>query len=211
MQFLMKLAGIVGFIIVVGNSITRCSDDEDASRIKAADVAAPVVTDAPVYTAVSHDMTEAMPVTPEEESDCYADVSPALRALINDIGACDLETALRRHNSSVLSVIPAKGFKEGVAGVFKKYHLHVNQNADVECSDLPLVKIDPRPGCVILIHVSRVRDSGKYSELAGWSALWFRGVGDAAFKPISPFAEHLSTSNDSMLKVGGFMEASDRP
>ncbi|MCQ3018324.1 hypothetical protein NLO83_22350 [Pseudomonas tremae] len=211
MQFLMKLAGIVGFIIVVGNSITRCSDDGDVSRIPAADVPAPAVSDAPVYAAVSPDMTEALPVTPEEENDCYTDVSPPLRALINDIGACDLETALRRHNSSVLSVIPAKGFKEGVAGVFKKYHLHVNQNADVECSDLPLVKIEPRPGCVILIHVSRVRDSGKYSELAGWSALWFRGVGDSAFKPISPFAEHLSTSNDSMLKVGGFMEASDRP
>lgn len=120
MQFLMKLAGIVGFIIVVGNSITRCSDDEDVSRIAAADVAAPVVTDAPAYTAVSHDMTEALPDTQEEENDCYTDVSPALRALINDIGACDLETALRRHNSSVLSVIPVKGFKEGVAGVFKE-------------------------------------------------------------------------------------------
>ncbi|MEE4889728.1 hypothetical protein V2K64_13275 [Pseudomonas alliivorans] len=211
MQFLMKLAGIVGFIIVVGNSITRCSDDGDVSRIAAADVPAPVVSDAPVYAAVSPDITEALPVTAEEENDCYTDVSPPLRALINDIGACDLEAALRGHSSSVLSVIPAKGFKEGVAGVFKRYHLHVNQNADVECSDLPLVKIDPRPGCVILIYVSRVRDSGTYSELAGLSASWFRGVGDSTFKPISPFAEHLSTSNDSMLKVGGFMEALDRP
>ena len=42
-----------------------------------------------------------------------------------------ITTRLERHDSSVLSFIPATGYKDGVAGVFRDYRLHINNNGEL--------------------------------------------------------------------------------
>lgn len=213
MRFVMNLAALIGLVVVIVSGVNRCSGGDSS---EATMVTTPVgVGEDQNASGELVDLTSDEPDNEVEDPEvagyrCYTDVSPKLRSLIDEIKACDLENALGRHDSSVLSIIPAKGFKHGVSDVFKKYHLHVNSNVSVSCQDQPWPDTKS-PGCKIGIYVSRIRASNQYSDLAGWSAVWFRGVDDATFKPVSQFAEHISSANDSMLRVGGFMDVSDRP
>lgn len=213
MQFLMNLAALIGLVVAIVSGVNRCSGDGPSEVVAATPAVTVNEEKKPPMELV--DLTSDEPDIEVEEPEvvgyrCYSDVSPKLRSLIDEIRACDIENALGRHDSSVLSIIPAKGFKHGVADVFRKYRLHVNQNVSVNCQDQPWPDTGAS-GCKIGIYVSRIRSSNKYSDLAGWSAVWFRGVDDATFKPMSQFAEHISNANDSMLRVGGFMDVSDRP
>lgn len=214
MQFFMKLMGCVGIVFAISQGVTRCSGDNEKARV----AVKYVVNETPQTVdlqAKENSVSESLLgqeslATVEEDSQCYSGVSSKLRSLIDDIHACDLESALGNHDSSALKIIPARGYKNGVAGVFKKYRLHVNQNVDVTCRDEPWPDTGVA-GCKVGIYVSRIRASNKYSDLAGWTAVWFRGVSDSSFRPVSPFAEHISTVNDSMLRIGGLMDVSDRP
>lgn len=213
MRFVMNLAALIGLAVVIVSGVNRCSGGDPSEATK---VTQPVgVSENQNASGELVDLTSDEPDNEIEGPEvaghsCYRDVSPELRSLIDEIKACDLENALGKHDSSVLSIIPAKGFKHGVADVFRKYRLHVNQNVSVNCQDQPWPDTGAS-GCKIGIYVSRIRASNKYSDLAGWSAVWFRGVNDAYFKPVSQFAEHISNANDSKLRVGGFMDVSDRP
>ena len=214
MQFLMKLMGCIGIVFAITQGVTRCSGGNEKARV----AVRYVVNETPQTGDLQTKENIAPETLPgdknlakvEEDAECYSGVSPKLRALIDDIHACALENALGNHDSSALKIIPARGYKNGVAGVFKKYRLHVNQNADVSCRDEPWPDTGAA-GCKVGFYVSRIRASNKYSDLAGWTAVWFRGVNDASFRPVSPFAEHISTVNDSILRVGGLMDMSDRP
>lgn len=142
---------------------------------------------------------------------CYSRASKELGALIVAIKACDREDALLEHDSNALAILPAHGFRDGVAGVFKKHQLHVNQNSEVACNDRPVGSFAPTAGCYLSIYVSRKRSSGKYSDLAGWHAIWFRGVQDVEFRPMNNIAEYLTHEDASFLKKGGMLEVADRP
>jgi hypothetical protein len=214
MQFLIKLMGCIVMVFAITQGVTRCSGGGEESKI-----AVKPVSNEPQQTGYLQSkensspespLTDESQVTVDEGSDCYSGVSPKLRSLIDDIHACDLENALGNHDSSALKIIPARGYKNGVAGVFKKYRLHVNQNVGVTCRDEPWPDTGAA-GCKVGIYVSRIRASNKYTDLAGWTAVWFRGVNDSSFRPVSPFAEHISTVNDSILRAGGLMDVSDRP
>lgn len=215
MQFLMKLMGCIGIVFAISQGVTQCSGSNEK---KARVVVKYVVNETPQtgdLQAKENSAPEPLVMgesleAVDEGAGCYGDVSPKLRSLIDDIHACDLENALGNHDSSALKIIPARGYKNGVAGVFKKYRLHVNQNVDVTCRDEPWPDTGAA-GCKVGIYVSRARASNKYSDLAGWTAVWFRGVNDSSFRPVSSFAEHISSVNDSILRVGGFMDVSDRP
>ncbi|MNJ34590.1 hypothetical protein D3C77_293090 [compost metagenome] len=214
MQFFMKLMGCIGIVFAISQGVTRCSGGNEKARVAVKYVVneTPQTGDLQTKENSAPDslLGEESLATVEEDSECYSGVSPKLRSLIDDIHACDLENALGNHDSSALKIIPARGYKNGVAGVFKKYRLHVNQNVDVTCRDEPWPDTGAA-GCKVGVYVSRIRASNKYSDLAGWTAVWFRGVNDSSFKPVSPFAEHISTVNDSILRAGGLMDVSDRP
>ncbi|MBD9459164.1 hypothetical protein IB241_15890 [Pseudomonas sp. PDM05] len=214
MQFVMKLAGCVGIVFLITQGVSRCSGGEENPKI----VTKPFINETQLISALQAKddsapeslLSDEGIATADEGSECYSDVSPKLRSLIDDIRACEVENALGNHDSSALKIIPARGYKNGAAGVFKKYRLHVNQNADVTCRDEPWPDTGAA-GCKVGVYVSRIRASNQYSDSAGWTAVWFRGVNDSSFRPVSPFAEHISTVNDSILRVGGLMDVSDRP
>lgn len=142
---------------------------------------------------------------------CYFRASKELGALILAIKACDRENALLDHDVSALAILPAPGFKDGVAGVFRKHRLHINLNSEVLCSDRPSGAFAPTAGCYVSIYVSRERPSGKYSDLAGWHAIWFRGLKDHQFRPMNNVAEYLTSEDESFLRKGGMLEIADRP
>jgi hypothetical protein len=142
---------------------------------------------------------------------CYNFASPELGALIMNIKACDAEDQLLGHNPAPLKMIPAKGFKDGVAGVFKKFSLHVNKNAEIACNDHIQLPNVSGGGCLLTVYVSRRRANNSYSELAGWPAIWFRGVQEPEFRPMNKVAQYLSTADQEFLKKGGIVDIGDRP
>ena len=210
MQFLMKLVGCVVVVIAIANGLSKCSESSESASAVTKATPAPSIDELDNIDAFNDQESDEMDVSADESDKCYTGVSPKLRSLIDEIHACDLENALGNHDSSALKIIPVRGYRDGVAGVFKKYRLHVNQNVDVTCQDQPWADTGSA-GCMVGIYVSRIRASNKYSDLAGWTAVWFRGVNDTSFRPVSPFAEHISKANDSILRIGGLMDVSDRP
>ncbi len=139
------------------------------------------------------------------------DIDARVEKLATTLHIDKIQDRLTEHDSSVLSVIPSQGFKNGVAGVFKRHNLYVTENAEAICeSQIPMGGGVHKPGCYISIYVSRKRASGRYTDLAGFHASWFRGIDEAEFRPTSGFAEHLSKP-DSYLIQGGFLEQMDRP
>lgn len=205
----LKLCGWIGFGALVIHFVSAMSEPSDPP-------AAVITTASPAQAIASIDVVrdsgDADNAEDEEVSyQCYSSVSEPLGALIMEIKACDVEDALLGRDIRALSILPANGFKDGVAGVFKKHQLHINQNAEVMCSDHPAPTISKTPGCSISIYVSRVRASGKYSDLAGWQAIWFRSVGEKTFTPINKVAGYLTKAEPWFLKSGGMLDNEDRP
>ena len=197
----LKLCGWIGFGALVVHFVSAMSGPED-----------PLSSSTAATSAQPGFVEHAGAVEDEDVSyQCYSSVSERLGALIMDIKACDFEDALLRREIQALSALPADGFRNGVAGVFKKYRLHINQNAEVMCSDHPAPTISQTPGCSVSIYVSRVRASGKYSDLAGWQAIWFRSIGEKTFRPVNKVAGYLTNAEPWFLRSGGMLDNEDRP
>jgi hypothetical protein len=127
--------------------------------------------------------------------------------LLDEVHIENIEKKLQRHDASALSIIPSVS---GTAySVFAKYNLHVNDNSAAGCYRTAIKPLK-ESGCIISIYVSRKRASGKYSELAGFHAVWIRGLTDQAFTPANEWAEHISNA-DSWLSFGGALDTQDRP
>jgi hypothetical protein len=211
MGALLKLFGFVALVVVVVHKCSQFTESDSPEPVAAPAVTAPGVSlsqtsDVPVIPIVTDE-----PKDEDASYQCYSNVTKRLGALIMEIKACDAEDALLGHDIRALSILPAPGFKDGVAGVFKKHRLHINQNAEIMCSDRSNLAIAPTAGCLLAIYVSRQRASGKYSDLAGWHAIWFRGVGDKVFRPVNNVAGYLSQEAPWFLKSGGLLDNEDRP
>jgi hypothetical protein len=134
------------------------------------------------------------------------DVQSKVDVLATKVNIERIDEGVAKHDASVLAVIPSKGFKDGVSGVFKKFNLYITSNASAWCrTDMKM-----GPGCEIEIYFSRKRASGQYSDLAGFHAIWFRGIDDKTFKPINGGASRL-TITDNFLQLGGPIDTQDRP
>jgi hypothetical protein len=220
MNSFFKAVGWIAVLVWVGRMVAQHLDTPEvvqpivvhqaAVSTSASDI--PELPDSPNVGGSGPVQTEA---TADEDNrvmdDCFFMVSPEVKALIDKIKGCDIKHRIRKHDSSALAIIPAQGYKDGMAGVFKAFRLHINQNMEVACDDHHLYNADPQPGCMITVYVSRVRASGKYSDLAGWRASWFRGINEKSFHPASGFANYLSAGDVQMLNFGGFVDAEDRP
>jgi hypothetical protein len=65
-----------------------------------------------------------------------------------------LESLLSQSDPKVLSMLPASGFKQGVAGFFKKYHLYVVPGSESTwCIDVQMGNAEP--GCYIEFYFTR--------------------------------------------------------
>ena len=133
---------------------------------------------------------------------------PALSADALNLDA--INARLERHDSSVLSIIPSKDYKSGVAGVFKAYRLHVGNNGEIYYRDTAIPEKRIPKGYYISIFVSRIRTSGQYSDLAGFHAVWFKGEDDRDFRPFNGWARRIS-DHDSWLNFGSPIDTMDRP
>jgi hypothetical protein len=125
-----------------------------------------------------------------------------------------INAQLARHDASVLSIIPANGYKDGLAGVFRDYHLHIGNNGWIAYLEEAIPEKNLGKGYHLVIYVSRIRPSGQYSDLAGFRASWFKADGAAMFvplnNPLNRWAQHLS-DHDEWLRVGGPLDTMDRP
>ncbi|MYM32645.1 hypothetical protein GTP58_30365 [Duganella sp. CY15W] len=137
-------------------------------------------------------------------------LSPEVEKLGESIDIDKINRAIDRHDVSVLAVVPVPGQDKNLARLFKRHNLVIANNGEALCEQA--VKFDglERAGCSISIFVSRKRGNGKYSDLAGFHATWFRGTHDKAFKPANGWAEHI-TYADEWIALGGMIDRMDRP
>lgn len=113
-----------------------------------------------------------------------------------------INARLEQHNPSDLSTIPARGYKNGVAGVFKDYRLHANVNSEIFFRGAAIPEKGFPIGYYFSIYVTRKNSSGRYDELDGIHAQWFRAEGQSTFVPWNSWAQHIS-DHDSWLDPGG--------
>lgn len=119
-----------------------------------------------------------------------------------------LNERLDRHDRSVLSMIPAKGYRDGVAGVLRDYRLYVNVNSEIYFRGVPVPDKNLPVGYYFSLFICRVHKSNHYDELDGVHAVWFRARAQSSFVPWNEWAQHIS-DHDSWIKVGGPIDETD--
>lgn len=138
-------------------------------------------------------------------------LSPQIEKLGSDLKIDDISLGLVHHDVSVLSAVPVPGPDKDLAHLFKRRKLVIAQNGEASCLQRVTVHGKDRPGCLISIYVSRKRANGKYSDLAGMHAIWFRGLTDNAFKPANGWAERITLDEVAWIGPGGRIDQVDRP
>lgn len=134
-------------------------------------------------------------------------IEDRIQKLSAEAGINKIEAKVYKHDSSAFSTIPSA--VGSVADIFRQNSLVITNNSDVGCYPIALKPLQ-EPGCLISVFVSRKRNSGKYSDLAGFHAVWARGLSDKNFKPANGWAEHI-TNADSWIQPGGLIDTGDRP
>lgn len=119
-----------------------------------------------------------------------------------------LNKRLDRHDRSVLSAIPAKGYSDGVAGVLRDFKLYVNTNSEIYFRGVALPEKNLRVGYYFSLYICRVHKSNHYDELDGVHAVWFRAKAQSSFVPWNAWARHIS-DHDSWIESGGPIDEMD--
>ena len=152
--------------------------------------------------------TEAPPATthlaPVTRSSIFEQPSSPTQAEMDS-----LNKRLDRHDRTALSSIPARGYKDGVAGVFRDHRLYVNTNSEIYFRNVAMPEKNVSAGYYFSLYVTRIRKSGKYDPLDGFHAQWFKGKGDTSFAPMNEWARHVS-GHDAWLEPGGPVDQLNR-
>lgn len=119
-----------------------------------------------------------------------------------------LNKRLEHHDRSVLSVIPAMGYRDGVAGVLRDNRLYVNANSEIYFRAVPLPDKNQPVGYYFSLFVCRVHKSNHYEILDGVHAVWFRVKDQSSFVPWNAWAQHVS-DHDSWIRSGGPIDEMD--
>lgn len=100
-----------------------------------------------------------------------------------------LEARLRQNDPAALSMFPAKGFKDGAAGFFKRYRVYVVPDSEQAwCQDE--VRGHLKPGCyvVIFMQVKGVKAKTRDGTWCGSPARWYKAPGSSAYVPVPGWA-----------------------
>jgi hypothetical protein len=111
----------------------------------------------------------------------------------------ELENKLQRNDSNALALLPADGFKNGAAGVFRTHALYVVPDSQrAWCTDHPHGVL--KPGCYIEFFVQgeglQARD--QHRRACGHLGRWYRAPGAKYYVPTpGPFMSHAIANGDS--------------
>ena len=109
-----------------------------------------------------------------------------------------LENELQRNDSRALALLPAEGFKNGAAGLFRRHALYVVPDSQrAWCTDHPHGVL--KPGCYIEFFVQgeglEARD--QHREPCGHLGRWFRAPGAKRYAPTpGPFMSRAIANGD---------------
>lgn len=116
-----------------------------------------------------------------------------------------ISNRLLRQDRAVLSMIPARGYKDGFAGVVRDYRLHVNVNSEMYFNGMAMPEKKRPVGYYFSLFLTRTNKTGRYAELEGVHAVWFREKNETMFKPWNNWAQHFS-DHDDWIKIGGTLD-----
>jgi hypothetical protein len=100
-----------------------------------------------------------------------------------------LEVALRKNDPTVLSMFPAGGFKNGVAGFFKRHGLYVVPDSEQAwCQDGDRGRL--KRGCYVVIAMQlngrKPKDSA--GNWCGSFARWYKPPRSGSYEPVPGWA-----------------------
>lgn len=96
----------------------------------------------------------------------------------------ELEARLKRNDPQALALFPAKGFPDGVAGLFRNNELVVVPGSErAWCQDQKRGALGP--GCYVELMINRkgMNSSARDGKLCGLPARWYRSRGAKAYSP----------------------------
>jgi hypothetical protein len=100
-----------------------------------------------------------------------------------------LEARLRKSDPAVLSMFPAAGFKDGVAGFLKRYGLYVVPDSEQAwCQDGDRGRL--KPGCyvVLAIQLNGLKPKSSDGNWCGSLARWYKAPGSSQYTPVPGWA-----------------------
>jgi hypothetical protein len=121
----------------------------------------------------------------------------SLAGLERRVGIESIDDGLKNGNRNVLNVLPAKGYKNGLAGVLNRFDVYPNPAYSfTSCGTTDKVgKNGPSPGCVVSIKLARKSSAGVYRDI-GIRIEYAIAPGEAKFAPNnSAYAEHVVRGN----------------
>lgn len=103
-----------------------------------------------------------------------------------------IDSALRKGDMRALSVLPAKGYKDGIVGILKKYNVYANPaHSFADCGEGgKQTEMGKKPGCVVSLKLARKLSDGTYQDL-GIRIEYAVGLGEHRFAANnSAYAQH---------------------
>lgn len=103
-----------------------------------------------------------------------------------------IDSALRKGDMRVLSVLPAKGYKDGIVGILKKYNVYASPaHSFADCGEGgKQTEMGKQPGCVVSLKLARKLSDGTYQDI-GIRIEYAIGLGEHRFVANnSAYAQH---------------------
>lgn len=103
-----------------------------------------------------------------------------------------IDSALRKGDMNLLSVLPAKGYKNGIVGILKKYNVYANPAYSfADCGQGgKQTELEKKPGCVVSLKLARKLSDGTYQD-NGIRVEYAVGLGEHRFVANnSAYAQH---------------------
>lgn len=118
----------------------------------------------------------------------------------------DMTAALKRGDNRAFSILPAKGFSNGLTGLMIKYNVYPNpEYSFTSCGDQDKIKIvgtSGTPGCLVSLKLARKLSNGNFRDI-GIRIEYAIAPGGHTFEPNnSVYAQHAVAGNgwlDSQL------------
>src|SRR5689334_7726257 len=116
----------------------------------------------------------------------------------------ELEAALDRSDPKALMLFPAKGYRDGAAGIFRNNNLQIVPGSGrAWCQERSRGVLEP--GCYVewFYHYRGYNQRTWDGEPCGYLARWYRRPGTEAYVPSSgsPFADSIARGDATVLEL----------
>jgi hypothetical protein len=132
----------------------------------------------------------------------FASAEESLVALKARINIESLDAGIENGDLSVLSELPAKRYKKGLAGFMQKFHVLPHpEHSFTQCGPgVLLTPVGPRSGCIVSIKLAKKKSDGDFEDI-GIRIEYGIELGAKSFKSNnSAYAQH-AIQGDGMLEA----------